>query len=136
MTLSGKVALVTGASSGIGRSIALRLAADGATVAVSYGTDKHAASEVVEQIGSKRAAAFQADASSTADAERLVNDVVRTYGKIDILVPAAGVMPTVPLEELDEATFDKTFGINVKTPLFLCQVSRDIARAGDIDLYS
>lgn len=122
MSLQGKVALVTGASSGLGRAVALRLGADGARVVVSYGSDASGASEVVKEIGADNAQAIQADAAKTEDLGRLVDETVSRFGKIDILVAAAGVMDMGPLEVLTEGAFDRIFNINVKAPLFLCQV--------------
>lgn len=122
MSFAGKVALITGASKGIGRAIALRLGRDGASVAVGYGTDAEGAQEVVEHIGHERARAFQADVAVIADLERLVKQTVEAFGKIDVLIPAAGVMAASPLEATSEELFDRIFAINVKHPMFLCQV--------------
>jgi 3-oxoacyl-[acyl-carrier protein] reductase len=123
MSLVKKVALVTGAANGIGRAVALHLAAEGASVVVAYGGSADQAAKVVAEIGHGRAKAIQADASKPAEAKRLVAETVKEFGKIDILVPAAGVMPMTGLELLTEVDFDKAFAVNVKTPMFLCQVS-------------
>ncbi|CAJ2505229.1 Uu.00g126230.m01.CDS01 [Anthostomella pinea] len=130
MSLAGKVALVTGASSGIGRATALRLGAEGATVVVGYGIDRDSAAEVVTQIGSTKAKAIQVDTGKVVEIENLVNETVKAFGKIDLLVPCAGIMPTGPLESLTEEAFDKTFNINVKGPLFLVQKAAPHMAAG------
>src|SRR5271154_3195932 len=90
--LAGKIALVTGASRGIGAGIALRLAEEGASVAISYAKNESLANEVVGKLSKfkVRAAAFQADASSGEQSQRLVDAVVKEFGKIDILVNNAG----------------------------------------------
>ncbi|GAB1316614.1 hypothetical protein MFIFM68171_06824 [Madurella fahalii] len=121
MSLQGKVALVTGASTGIGRAVALRLGADGANVVVSYGSDAEGASQVVNEIGADNALAVQADAAKPADLERLIDQTVSRFGKIDMLVNSAGVMDMGPLEVMTEGAFDRIFNINVKAPLLLCQ---------------
>lgn len=122
MSLIGKVALVTGASKGIGRATALRLGKDGATVVVSYSSDPEGAREVVAQIGADKAIAIQADASKIPEITKLVDQTVAKYGKIDILVPSAGMMAAKPLEAISEELFDSMFALNVKGPLFLSQV--------------
>ncbi|KAF2678714.1 putative oxidoreductase [Lentithecium fluviatile CBS 122367] len=121
MSLAGKVALITGASKGIGRAIALRLGKDGASIAAGYGTDAEGAQEVVDHIGAKRARAFQADVAVVADLERLVTQTIDAFGKIDVLIPAAGIMAPSPLEATSEELFDRMFATNVKHPMFLCQ---------------
>lgn len=122
MSLTGKVALITGASKGIGKATALRLAQEGASVVINYNSDSKAADELVSQIGSDRALAVQADAGNVASLEQLVQKAVEKFGKIDILVPNAGIMPMVDLAHLTEEIFDKTFALNVKGPMFLAQV--------------
>jgi 3-oxoacyl-[acyl-carrier protein] reductase len=114
--LAGKVALVTGGSRGIGAAIALRLAEDGATVAVNYVNSKESADQIVDQItqlGSK-AAAFQANVSNEEDSKRLIQEIKKSFGKIDILVNNAGVHEQSPIQETNIAQFDKLFGVNVK----------------------
>lgn len=123
MSLSGKVALITGSSRGIGKATVLHLANEGASVVINYIADESAANSIVAQIGSARALAIQADASSLADLDRLVDSAVAKFGKIDILVANAGILPMKDLENTTEADFDKTYNLMVKGPYFLAQVS-------------
>lgn len=120
--LEGKVALITGGSKGIGRATALRLAADGAKVVINYSSDSSAADEVVKAIGADNCIAVKADAGDVAELEKLVAKTVEAFGKIDILVPNAGVMRLAELENTTEADFDTTIRLNVKGPMFLAQV--------------
>jgi len=120
--LEGKVALITGSSKGIGRATAFRLAQDGAKVVVNYSRGTDAAAKVVEDIGSEYAFAIQADASKIFDIEVLIGKTVAKFGKIDILVASAGVLPMKDLENTTEEDFDRAFALNVKGPYFLVQV--------------
>jgi len=123
MSLSGKVAIVTGASRGIGRSIALRLARDGAAVVVNYAGNAAAAKEAVAEITAAggRAIAVQADVGKLADIGRLLETAIAQFGKLDILVNNAGVFFTKPLSEVTEQEFDRIFEVNVKGTYFACQ---------------
>lgn len=121
-SLAGKVAIVTGASKGIGKSTALSLAAAGASVIVNYSSDDGAANQVVTKIGNKRAVAVKADVSTVSGVDSLVRKTMDIYGKIDILIANAGVLPMKDLEHTTEDDFDRTFALNVKGPYFLCQV--------------
>ena len=107
--LEGKVALVTGGSRGIGAAIAARLAADGATVAFSYARAADVAADLEKTLQARglRAQAFQADQADPASCARLVNDVVTTFGPLDILVNSAGVYKTGAIDdpERDDAVF-------------------------------
>src|SRR5690348_17968570 len=98
-TLIEKVAIVTGASNGIGRAIAERLAQEGATIIVNYGKSADKAQQVVANIEAKggKAVAVQADMSKIADAGRLVKDTVKEFGRLDILVNNAGMFIYKPL---------------------------------------
>jgi 3-oxoacyl-[acyl-carrier protein] reductase len=113
--LAGKVAVVTGASKGIGASIAESLAAEGASVVVNYASSKSGADEVVGRIGGKggKAIAIQADVSKPRDITRLFAETVAAYGKVDILVNNAGVYEFAPLESVTPGHFHKLFDLNV-----------------------
>lgn len=121
-SLAGKVALITGSSKGIGRATALQLASQGAKVVINYSSSSKDAEDVVAQIGSDNAIAIKADVSSVPELEGLVNKTVQKFGKIDILIPNAGILPNKDLENTTEADFDKCFGVNVKGVYFLVQV--------------
>ncbi|KAK4031625.1 hypothetical protein C8A01DRAFT_41930 [Parachaetomium inaequale] len=121
MSLQGKVILITGGSKGIGRATAERVAADGASVVINYLSDSKAADEVVAKIGADRALAVQADASKIPDIEKLVAAAVDKFGKIDVVMPNAGIMGMHDLAHATEAAFDAHFNLNVKGPLFLVQ---------------
>jgi 3-oxoacyl-[acyl-carrier protein] reductase len=118
--LAGKVAVVTGASKGIGAGIAQALAEEGASVVVNYSSSKPDAERVVAQIGARggTAIAVQADVSKPADIERLFSDAKRSFGRVDILVNNAGTYEFAPLEAVTEEHFHKHFNINVLGLLF------------------
>ena len=122
--LADKVAIITGGSKGIGRATALRLAKDGAKIVINYSSDSDAANDLVNEIGKEYAIAIQADAGSVAGAEKIVDGAMKQFGKIDILIPNAGVLLMRDLESTSEADFNKAIGLNVKGPYFLCQVRR------------
>ncbi len=115
-SLAGKVALVTGASRGIGAAIARRLAADGAAVAITYSASPEKAEEVVKSIEAAggKAIAIQADASDAEAVRASVTRTVADLGRLDILVNNAGIALMAPLADLSEADFDRTFSVNVK----------------------
>ncbi|GLI72828.1 hypothetical protein PoHVEF18_001012 [Penicillium ochrochloron] len=121
MSLSGKVVLITGSSKGIGKAAALRVASEGANVVINYLRDPAAANTLVDQIGTERALAVQADASKMADLDRLVDAAVARFGKIDVLIPNAGILPLRDLESTTEEDFDRTYNLMVKGPFFLAQ---------------
>lgn len=122
--LTGKVALITGASKGIGKSIAETLFALGATVVINYSRDPEPADALVAKFGADRSLAIKADISSVSESQRLVSETVAKYGKIDILVLNAGVLSNKSLAETTEEDFDRSFGVNVKGPYFISQVCR------------
>ena len=119
--LKGRVALVTGASRGIGRAIASALAEAGAAVAVNYRARSEEAAAVVEGIhqGGGRAAAVAADVSVSGDVERMVREVEQRLGPIDILVNNAGMAAVRGLDDITEEDFDRSLAINLKSA-FLC----------------
>lgn len=122
MSLAGKVIIVTGGSKGIGRAISHRLAQDGASVVVNFSRDASAADEVVRAIGSDKALAVQADVGSVAGVEKLVAATVERFGRVDVVIPNAGIMPMRTTGNTTEEDFDRAFALNVKGPYFLAQV--------------
>src|SRR5258708_376948 len=113
--LTGKVAVVTGASKGIGASIAEHFAAEGASVVVNYSSSKTGADAVVKRITQKggKAVAVQADVSKPQDRTRLFAETKQAYGKLDILVNNAGIYEFGPLESITAEHFHKMFDLNV-----------------------
>jgi 3-oxoacyl-[acyl-carrier protein] reductase len=113
--LIGQVAVVTGASKGIGAEIARHLAAEGAAVVVNYASSKEGADEVVDKIAKQggKAIAIQADVAKKKDIERLFSESKRAFGRVDILVNNAGVYQFSPLEEITEVEFHREFNTNV-----------------------
>lgn len=121
-SLAGKIAIITGASKGIGKATALRLAKDGASLVINYSSGATSAEEVVKAIGADRAIAVQADVSKVSEIEKLVKQTIDKFGKIDIVVANAGVAPMKDLEHTTEEDFDAVMALNVKGTYFLCQV--------------
>jgi 3-oxoacyl-[acyl-carrier protein] reductase len=113
--LAGKVAVVTGASKGIGASIAKHLAAAGASVVVNYASSKQGADKVVSEIREQggKAVAVQGDLSKPADIERLFTESKKAFGRLDILVNNAGVYEFAPIENVTPEHFHKMFDLNV-----------------------
>ncbi len=112
--LSGKVALVTGGSRGIGRAISLALAAHGARVAVNYASNAAAAEETVREIGAAQATSIAGDVSDPAAAAKIVQSAIAAYGRIDILVNNAGVTADDLILRMSEAEWDKVIDTNLK----------------------
>jgi 3-oxoacyl-[acyl-carrier protein] reductase len=132
MKLENKFALVTGASRGIGRAIALRLAQDGASVAINYKSNENAALEVVKQIEANggRAIALGADLADDMEMRRLFAELQSEFGVLDILVNNAGWAKFGPLEEVSENDFDDIFDLNVRGLFFATQEALRLMRDG------
>lgn len=113
--LDGKVAIVTGASKGIGASIALELANEGASVVVNYSSSKEGAQKVVSEIvkNGGKAQAIQANLANPKDIQKLFSESSRAFGKIDILVNNAGVYEFLPIEDITSEHYHKIFDLNV-----------------------
>ena len=132
-TLSGKTALVTGASRGIGRATALALAQAGAQVVVHYGKDAKEAEAVVTEITKVggRADAIAGDLAAPDGAHKLARQVRAVVGdRLDILVANAGISKAVTIEETTVEDFDKLFAVNVRAPFFLVQQLLPILASG------
>jgi 3-oxoacyl-[acyl-carrier protein] reductase len=123
--LNGKVAIVTGASKGIGAAIAKSLAAAGASVVVNYASSKDGAQKVVADItdAGGKAVAVKGDVSKSADAKGIVDAAIEHYGKLDILVNNSGVYAFSPLEDITEDEFHRQFNINVLGLLLTTQAA-------------
>ena len=123
--LTGKVAIVTGASKGIGASIAKGFAAAGASVVVNYAGSKEGADKVVAEIVAKdgKAVAVQADVSKSADVKRLFAEAKKAFGKLDVLVNNAGVFEFAPFEGETEESFHRQFNTNVLGAILTIQES-------------
>ena len=115
--LTGKTALVTGATRGIGRAIALKFAAEGADVAFTYRSQHEAAQSLVDEIQAMgvKAKAYQSDAASFEDAHKVTDDVKATFGRIDILVNNAGITKDALMMRMDEAQWDAVIDTNLKS---------------------
>jgi 3-oxoacyl-[acyl-carrier protein] reductase len=134
--LAGKVALVTGGGRGIGPVIALRLAADGATVIVNYAHSRAGADEVIESITRKggEAVGIQADIRHRAEITRMFQQIDRDPGRIDIVVNCAGLaIPTPLLGEVDEQAVETILGVNLRGPLYIAsEAAKRMASGGRI----
>lgn len=135
----GKVAIVTGASKGIGRSIATQLASVGTNVVINYSSNRAVAQQVVEeieQIGGE-AIAIQANVGKVAEVERLFKETIAHFGRVDILVNNAGIMLTKPFLEITEDEYDRQMDVNVKGTFFASQqAARNMREGGRIINFS
>ncbi len=126
MTANERVALVTGASRGIGRAIAISLAEDGWSVVVNTHASPEAAAETLAQVHAAggQGVVVRADIANAADRERLVRETMSSYGRIDLLVNNAGMGPRqrVDLLQMTEASYDEVMSVNLKGPFFLTQL--------------
>ena len=133
MAISTKVALITGAATGIGRAIAIRLAKDGIVIAVNYMGNSKQADEVVNEIkeAGGNAVSFHADVSVVSEIVKLFDDVITTLGRIDIVVANAGIaVMGIPVIDVTEADFDRINSVNYKGTYFVLQQAAKQVRNG------
>jgi len=123
--LAGKVAVVTGASKGIGAAIAKALAAEGAAVVVNYSSSKTEGEKVAKEIAAKggKAIAVQANLSKKADIDQLFDKSKKAFGRVDVLVNNAGIYEFAPLDKITEENFHKQFNLNVLGTLLASQAA-------------
>ena len=128
--LAGQVALVTGAAKRIGRSIALRLAADGADVVVNYATSKSEADDVVREIDAlgRRAVAIQGNVSRRGEVEVLFAAAIEKFGRLDILVNNAGTFFPVEFAEITDEQWDRIMDTNLKSQFLCAQAAAPIMK--------
>lgn len=134
-SLKGKVALVTGASRGIGTAIAKRLAAEGAEVAITYVEGKERADDVVHaiEVSGGRAIAIRADSANPEAVQRAVTETIKTFGRLDILVNNAGIAVIAPFDQYSLADFDRMVAINIRGVFAASQqASRHMSDGGRI----
>ncbi len=134
-----KSAVVTGASGGIGRAVARRLARDGFAVVLNYAGNAAQAEEAVAEIKAAggQAIAVQADVAIAADVERLFKETLDTFSRIDVVVNCAGIMPLLPIAEGDLDVFDKVIATNLRgTFVVLGQARRHVSAGGRIIAFS
>jgi glucose 1-dehydrogenase len=124
MSLTGKVAIVTGGNSGIGRAIAVELAKQGAKVVVNYVVHPEATAELEKQIAASggQAVGVKADVSKVAELQALVDSSVKAFGRVDILVNNAGVETRTSLLDTTEEQYDRVLSINLKSAFFATQI--------------
>jgi len=133
--LKGKVAVVTGASKGIGAGIAKALAAEGASVVVNYASSKADADDTVAAIKKNggTAVAVQGDVSKAADAQAIIDAAIKNYGRLDILVNNSGVYEFVPIEAVTEEHFHRIFNVNVLGAILTTQAAiKHLGEGGSI----
>lgn len=127
MKLEGKVALVTGGSRGIGKEIALTFARAGANLAINYVNNVKEAESVADEIKKmgRKVIIIKADVSKTPEVNRMISEVIDTYGRLDILVNNAGILTPISILDTSDEDWDRVMDINLKGP-FLC--TREVAR--------
>jgi 3-oxoacyl-[acyl-carrier protein] reductase len=134
-----KTAIVTGASRGIGKAVARRLARDGVAVVVNYASNAKEADATVAEIRSAggQAISVKADVGNGADVERLFEETVKSFGAIDVVVNNSGIMPLSPIGKGDAALFDKVIQTNLRgTFLVMAQAAQRVADGGRIIAFS
>jgi 3-oxoacyl-[acyl-carrier protein] reductase len=134
-----RTAIVTGSSRGIGRAVAIRLAHDGFAVVVNYAGNTAKAEEVVDEITSAggQAIAVQADVANAADVERLFKATLATFGRIDVVVHCAGIMPLGRIADGDLELFDQVIATNLRgTFVVLSQAARQVSPGGRLIAFS
>lgn len=137
--MKGKIAIVTGASRGIGRAAAIRLGADGFSVVVGYGREQAKAEQAVSAIKEQggKAFALAADVGSESDVRRLFEHAEKEFGRIDVVVNCAGIMPLSPIAQGDVDAFDRTMATNLRgTFLVFSEAARRLADGGRIIAFS
>jgi glucose 1-dehydrogenase len=125
MTLSGKVAIVTGGNSGIGKAVVLALAEAGANIVIDYVSDEKAEEELEQRVAAlgDKAIGVEADVSKVEDLQRLIESAVNAFGRLDIMVNNAGIETRSSVLETTEAQFDKVMAVNLKSAFFGTQLA-------------
>lgn len=130
--LQDKVAIVTGASRGIGRAITQRLAREGCKVVINYSKDESGAKKTQRLVGKVETLLVQADITKVAECKKLVEQTLEKFGKIDILINNAGILIPKHLDETTEEDWDSTLNINLKAAFFLSKYASKHMKGGSI----